>query len=587
MLAPNPAQWYLIRMSTASFGSTFGSHSESLGNLLGNNTRDRYIVPPFQRGYEWKEAHIKAFWKDVLKFQKEVDNHLSSGKYFLGPIVIRKREKDVIDLLDGQQRLATVTIFFSVLRDIATSIGTNDSIDFAKSTQTDLIAKEGGGFALELGETDRDYFRNAIQVFPRASFPRAKVRTNRQIEAAYRFFEEKIKQQIVGSTPEATLTVLRSYRQTLRSDFVLAWISVSSERDAFRIFETLNDRGLRLSPSDLLLNFLMTEATPQERVEIRSFWTDMIERMGRRDIARFLRHMWVSKYGDLKDIDLFSALKNHIEDKRIKGVDFARSSAEDCEDYVALVTYGDGLGNAKKHVRSILAELDAQAALPLLLAGFQKLDNENFVKLSELILVFIVRYSILVGSDSSGVEDVLFSLARDLRNQTNSPVPDLRQCMLSIKASLISKSPSDEVIKAKIPDLILGSEAAYVITKLADHMQASTREVAVTDESNLEHVFPKNPNENEWGGKANHEKLEPFLEHIGNLTIFGKRLNRVAANKEYSEKRLHYQSKSKIAMTLQLANDYEIWNETSIKHRAQKLTPLILEIWNFNNSTRV
>src|SRR5690606_8366289 len=135
-----------------------------------------------------------------------------------------------------------------------------------------------------------------------------KTKSHRSIQKAHTYFKSLLEGLVSGKSPEQARAELREIVQIIQSDLVLACIPVDSERDAFQIFETLNDRGLRLSVPDLLLNYLMRVAEPEvDREKIRALWNDMLEGMGRRDINKFLRHMWVSKYGDLKNQDLFSA----------------------------------------------------------------------------------------------------------------------------------------------------------------------------------------------------------------------------------------------------------------------------------------
>src|SRR5687767_3812282 len=114
-------------------GSTFDSRLAFVGNLLSTNTRERIIVPEFQRGYEWEEKHVRAFWADIMSFLSERGNTGAPSKYFLGPIVVFD-QKDPIELLDGQQRLATITMLLSVIRDAATAIPGKIAEDFAKDT---------------------------------------------------------------------------------------------------------------------------------------------------------------------------------------------------------------------------------------------------------------------------------------------------------------------------------------------------------------------------------------------------------------------------------------------------------------------
>jgi uncharacterized protein with ParB-like and HNH nuclease domain len=138
----------------------FDSHPQNFGTLLGKFTQP-VIVPPFQRGYSWEKSHVSTFCDDILGFKQDAK---VGEQYFLGPIVIITENTET-HVLDGQQRLATATIFFSVLRDIARTFGTTQGNDFARDVQRDLIEKEDE-FSLQLGETDELYFRKTIQSDP-------------------------------------------------------------------------------------------------------------------------------------------------------------------------------------------------------------------------------------------------------------------------------------------------------------------------------------------------------------------------------------------------------------------------------------
>ena len=455
---------FILNIMDSMSTSAFNSSSKTVGELLGSVSRDRVEVPEFQRGYEWSKKHVTAFWEDLQQFEKERGTANGPKKYFLGPIVVLQGSNEIIQLLDGQQRLATATILLSVLRDVAKTTGVKDGDDFARDTQNQFIAKEGGEYALKLGATDKTFFRDFIQSETPAT-NKPILRTHRNISAARALLLEKVKGKTTGAAAAAQLTILRSLRQILVSDLVLACIPVESERDAFRIFETLNDRGLRLATPDLLLNYLMRQAKPQkDQKPVREYWTDMIERMGKRDINRFLRHMWVSNYGDLKAQDLFSELKAHIEKNSISSLDFARTCKDECEYYVQLVSLeAEHLEKSAGYVKSILTGVDAQASLPVLLSAYQKLPPDDFVKVCQWILVFIVRYSVIAGLDASGLETVLFSLARDIRLQMtvkDGKKPDPKVCMKHIKDTLVKNSPSDEQLKTAIPKLIFSPEEA-------------------------------------------------------------------------------------------------------------------------------
>src|SRR6266404_1709026 len=290
----------------------YNAQAKSMADLLSETHQGRVVVPEFQRGYSWGKKHVEAFWNDLHNFRNDSKVKGGPDKYFLGPIVVMPHleDKQVLFLLDGQQRLATATILLSVLRDAAHSLGVQDAEIFAQKLHGSFIEKEDYGYSLELGELDKTFFRETIQQYPPNAERKPRLWSHRNIQKARDIIKASINTLIAAKNPADASAELKDIRQTVRNDLRMASILVGEERDAFRIFETLNDRGLRLSVPDLLLNYLMGRAGDADiRKQIRSQWDDMVESMGKQDINRFIRHMWLSKYGDLKNIDLFTALK--------------------------------------------------------------------------------------------------------------------------------------------------------------------------------------------------------------------------------------------------------------------------------------
>lgn len=576
----------------------YESQAKTIGDLLSNNLRARIVVPRFQRGYSWERKHVSAFWHDISQFVAESAVSGGPSKYFLGPIVRMEQSSEVTSLLDGQQRLATATILLAVVREKARNLATQDAVDFARDVQREMITKGAAGYALELSETDRLYFEETVQNDPPIK-KTAKLRSHRNIAAAKKVLTSSVSGAISSDDPVKQLAYLRNLFQVIRSDLVMASIPVQSERDAFKIFETLNDRGLRLSVPDLLLNHLMGSAgSDEERRQIRSYWNEMLEQMGRRDINRFLRHFWISQFGDLKSVDLFSALKKHIEDGSQSSLAFARDCAGECEAYAELLDADDQvLKLAAPYVRALTRQLDVQAAMPLLMSCFRLLPIADLVDVVRLVLVFVTRYSVISRLDSAGVETVLFALARDVRGLlskegggsagagTPSPAA-IKKCLAHIKDVLRRTGPTDDVVTSAMADLMLDKDdAKYLLSRIASYMQTSTKEVKI-DEANLEHVFPRNAKDADWGGKANVEKLEQYTWHVGNLTMLGERINREAGNKSFAVKRVHYAAKSELQMAQQVGK-YTKWGVREIENRAKTLAPFAVKIWNFDNPSRV
>jgi hypothetical protein len=577
----------------------FHSSPENIGGMIGPTRREKIIVPAFQRGYAWKDKNVQAFWTDLLRFHRSSKKKGGPDAYFLGPIVtLWRREDKTILLLDGQQRLATATILLSVLRDIALEIkektGATTAHDFALLTQTQYIEKEGRGFALEMGETDAVYFRETIQeAIPNRKLP-AKLRTHKNILTAQRRLAEGVRTMLGDLSSTQAISDLKELRQTLISDLVMARIPVEAPRDAFRIFETLNDRGLRLSAPDLLLNYLMGAAPDADHDHIRRMWSEMVNRMGLSDITTFLRHMWVSRYGDLKEEDLFSALSAHIEGdeeqnrEKIESIDFARLCAEECENYVQLISIDESQLDPKAvpHVRSLMRDLHVQSALPLLLSSYLVLEPAHFVNVTKWLLVFVTRYSIIADLNSSGMESLLFGLAREVRAMGEKGVSS-NQIANQIKDTLKKNAPDTDATRKSAESLYFDSrgQAKYFMNRLARYMQSPTKETGPLD-VNIEHVYPQNPDPTEWGGKANQEIMNEYLWHIGNLTIYGRKANRKVENKEYHIKQPRFAT-SQVTMTNEIAKTYKTWDVDVIEKRARRLAKLVVEVWDFDNTSRV
>ena len=562
--------------------NAFTSRSRTVGELLSSNQPARIVVPTFQRGYSWETKHVKAFWNDT-------NDPNRAKKYFLGPIVVLNQSDTIIELLDGQQRLATATILFSVLRDVGRELGFVEANNFSAYVQRDFIIGEDGQRCLEMGEMDDSYFRECVQDDSAVKSNRKPaLRSQRYIKEARQLLLQSVKTAISTKDKFESLKYLKELRNTLRSDLVLACINVESDGDAFQIFETLNDRGLRLSVPDLLLNYLMRVAPESDRKQIRKVWNDMLTLMGRRDIGRFLRHLWVSRYGDLKKESLFTALKTHIKEESVTSVDFAQACAGECQTYIALLTASeDHLRSSAPYVRSLVQGIDAQSALPMLLSAHAKFSESDFADIVKWLLVLVTRWSILVGFDSSDLETELFSLGRSIRQVPDNDEKAKRVKLQEIKETLRKLSPSDEQIDASIESLILPTESAeYVVRKLSDWQQSKTKETSTGRESNLEHIYPQNPDEGTWGGEENQATLEQYTWHVGNLTMLGERLNRRAKNSEYDVKRVKYAA-SELAMAKAIAENYTRWDRSTIEHRAKTLAPLLKEVWSFDNPSRV
>ncbi len=537
------------------------------------------ILPRFQRGYSWEKSQVSTFWSDLVGFEKLYSANPVSASYFLGPIVTQESDTEIV-LLDGQQRLATATIFLAVLRNVARTLdqpGEHRGADFARDIQAELIEKEGksASYALRLGELDQEFFQKNIQEDSSKFGLKPTLRSHKNILSAYKYLYDSVTQLIHAKLSSDALDVLSSFKKCLVTGLTMVAIKVQAEEDAYRIFETLNDRGLRLSVPDLLLNLLMRRAADDaQRTLVRQKWNYMLGQMGRRDISRFLRHMWLSKYGDLKARGLFSEIKEYVESNAADSLDFAQTCSDECDDYISLIDLKNIPRPSIRDVSGVVKYLDISSALPLLLSGRRCLNESDFAKLANAVIGLSIRYSVVANLNPANLETAFYEAARVIRGKKSTGDSSSR-CLSAARKILAKLNPDDAIVEAKARELELTrSQAVWLLTALANSKQSKTKEIAV-DDANLEHVYPQNPDPSEW---PNRSTLEPLLWHLGNLTVLGTKLNRKAANKGFIRKRDSYYRTSEIKLTQDLVISTK-WEPSDVQKRAGTLAVLMTKVW--------
>ncbi|MFY0525861.1 DUF262 domain-containing protein [Archangium gephyra] len=550
----------------------FNSKPRNFGDLLGKHEEKTVVVPAYQRPFSWEKTHVAAFWSDFWDFH---DKRKPAERYFLGPVVIIEGKTE-INLLDGQQRVATATIMFSVIRDLARALG-SDGGDFARDVQRDVIEKnKKKHYSLDLSETDKPFFRKVIQDDPPSESAVAECKSHDLILKAKNYLKAEFTKKLEGFSAEESLEKLQGAYQTLANALTVVAISVESEDAAYQIFETLNDRGLRLSVPDLMLNFLMRSAGDAgERDSIRDSWSEMLEGLGkRRDPARFIRHYWLSMHGDVKSRKLFTEFKERFSKKEFKGgpVDFADRCAAEAGSYRAILEFDESkLGEAKELVEALISRLGAPAE-PLVLAGVRCLSKKQLRSLCETAVGLVVRYSAIADKDSARLETAMFAAARLLSDSNSGK--SVEKALNAAQDKLAEIYPSDEEVLARAHNVGLSrNEAHYIVSRIALQMQTKTKEIALGDLT-LEHIFPQNPSKNAW---PNADELRPLLWNIGNLTVLSKPINSSASNSSIDKKRTEY-AKSELLINKGLAADGK-WTAKSIVTRSHVLLEWVCKLW--------
>ncbi|RNJ49140.1 DUF262 domain-containing protein [Methylocystis hirsuta] len=248
-----------------------------LGELIAGK---RLSVPPNQRSYAWEPEHVEDLLRDlngaIQKDEKE--------DYFLGTIVlVRLDGEDVFQIADGQQRIATTTIILARARDILNNLDRPKragAIDNKFIQTTDMDTEEIVP-QLQLNDEDNQFFRNNVI---------GKLANSADFDAAATLATQPSNRRLLKAC-EVAMSFLHDILKTFpiedRADQILRWVkfienkasvvvvTVPDEVGAFRMFETLNDRGLKASQADILKNYLFSRASGARLREAQSLWSSM------------------------------------------------------------------------------------------------------------------------------------------------------------------------------------------------------------------------------------------------------------------------------------------------------------------------
>jgi len=547
----------------------FKSGSKSLESIL--NSECRYFVPQYQRSYCW-DTQVEQFWEDLLDSIKE-----ERPFYFFGQIALKRADNKMqSEIIDGQQRLATVTILISLIRERLQAISQKK----AQIIHSRYIAKEDirtleNESRLTLNKEDSKFFDKYIVSFDnhrnKETLYKMEMRiptSNRLIFNARAILKDKINAYASGDAEESILLDLCDY---LLKKFVVMETIVDDEADAFTIFETLNERGLDLTIADLLKNFLLSRAGNKLN-EVQRYWDNMVLLVSDSKISEFLRHFWLSSHGVVRQKMLFRKIKDHLKGKDV--FKFIEELSKEAEIYSNLKNPTPDVwtdSDVYDDLRS-LRVLNVTQCLPFLLSAYVALPLSKFKKVVRLAVVMSFRYSTICNKNARNLEDLYSDIALNIRSG--------KYKLAEIRKELTTLYPDDETFLQEFAKKSITTTrvARYILDELDQAMHSTGEERP--DKVSLEHVLPQSPEQN-WNAhmRMHHMEHKDLVNRLGNLTLLGPGFNKKVA-RELFPKKLPYYKKSTLPITKTLTN-YSDWREAQIDDRQKKLGLVAVSHWHF------
>jgi len=388
---------------------------ETLGLIVRN--RKGLRVPINQRSYAWKRSHVEDLFTDLNgAITKKAE------EYFLGSIVVVVPDKaDYIEVYDGQQRLATTMILIAAIRDFFCST-LKDKKEAEVITSESLISLQRKGKETPhfiLSSADRDFFVARILRDPnhpdrQKAVPDPKKESHELLEEAAQAAAEHVK-IITKSLPvDVQVTTLHTWLDYLEKSARVIWVEVQDQPTAYRIFETMNDRGLKLSAADLVKNYLYSLVPdPKQSDQITHRWQSMaavLESLGREDgdVVDYIRYLWITTHGHTRSADLFDKIKNEVNSEAT-ALSWSATLENRANDYAAILTPShEAWSTSHLEVRTdldTLRYLGISQVRPLLLAAFGKFDDKELTRLIKNAVNWSVR-CLVTGVPSGNLEGV-------------------------------------------------------------------------------------------------------------------------------------------------------------------------------------
>ncbi len=567
-------------------GITFNTANQTWRQLFGNGTT--YIVPKFQRDYSWTDDQWDDLWQDI---QAVMAPNGESGHY-MGYLVLQARDSKTFEVIDGQQRLTTLSLLavavIKALNDLAESgIDPDDNrkrMEQLRNVYTGyvdpvtLVARP----KLRLNRNNNSYFQDFI--LPLQRLPQRKLRSSEHLlRRAFEWLAQQIKTEFASRRDGS---MIAKFIDDLSDRLFFTVVTVTDELNAFRVFETLNSRGVRLSPTDLLKNYLFsvvaTNSAHETEIDgLERRWEAMVGRLGSESFPNFLRAHWNSRKKLVREADLFKTIRDQTRGRESVFA-LVRQMEEDVDLYAALPNPDDELWteDQRQYVRE-MKMFSVRQAWPMLLAARRVLpegrgaDSDSFTQLLRVCAVISFRYNVIGGMATNEQERLYNAVAQQITSGQLVNGADIIRAMASIY-------PPDDTFKAAFSEKLLKTTAArnaqiarYILFSIEKHLGGPDYDMH-SGEYTLEHVLPENPESN-WLDFPEADQ-EEAVYRIGNFTLLEDRLNKVAGNADFDLKRGWY-GRSQFIITKRVAQENQAWTFERIRTRQKWMASQAAAIW--------
>ena len=567
-----------IKMSATNFKTENNTYRKLIGNGL------TYRIPRFQRDYSWTDNEWEDLWMDILgTVQKN-----GEPAHYMGYLVLQSEDEKNFDVIDGQQRLTTLTLItLAVLKNLQQLVENKNDPE-RNQQRLEQIRQTYIGYLdpvtlisrtkLTLNRNNDHYFQTYL--VPLARLPQRGFRASEHgLRKAFEWFDKRVREHIkqIGGDEGVALA---SLIETMSDRLFFTVISVTDELNAYKVFETLNARGVRLSSTDLLKNYLFSvlhkdNEHEHEMKALEDRWESIVSRLGSESFPDFLRTHWNSRKTFVRQSELFKTIRSKAT-TRESVFELLRDMEADIDAYLALTNPEASQWSSDLRVYAQnLRMFSVRQPFALILAAYRHLNSNEFAVLLRSCVIISFRYNVIGSLPPNEQERIYHSVAQKLTRDDMNGVNQVLEAMKSIY-------PSDDIFKVAFADKVIRTTNSrnsrivrYILCKFEEHAGNQPFDFE-SDAFNIEHVLPQKP-ENGWECFTD-EEAEALVYRIGNMTLLTKNANKDLANGSYAIKRPVF-NQSGFYLTKKLADENADWTPERISARQKTLAKMATSVW--------
>ncbi|WP_121011090.1 DUF262 and DUF1524 domain-containing protein [Helicobacter pylori] len=546
--------------------------------LLGffeENQNNQFVIPIYQRLYSWKKEQCEQLWDDIIK----IGGNDKMNGHFIGSILYVRdgitHFNNPLLIIDGQQRLTTITLLLIALRNhLSDEVKILEKFSREKIESYLINSNKDGDkkFRLILSESDKDTLLFLID-----KNKRKPSKLSVKIVENFKFFEEQI-----NKNTDKLETIFKGLEKLM-----IVWIALEKGKDDPQlIFESMNSKGIELTQTDLIRNYIVMETEIEKQEDFyNQYWRAMEEDFKQNETLfnKFVRHYLTIKTGKIpNEKKVYEAFKDYQQKEGIEIEDLLKDLQKYCG-YFCQIAFKKEADKDLNKALSFLVDLEMDVIYPLLLELYSDysdgvLSKQDFIPIIALTESYLCRRAVC-GLGSNHLNKVFPSFTKNI---------DKKQYLKSIEnhfGLLTGKQrfPNDLEFKDSFItiDFYNLKKCKYFLERL-ELENFDTKEPVDTKECNIEHIMPQTLTE-EWkrdlgeNFEAIHEK---YRHTIGNLTLTG--YNQEYSNKSFQEKRDMEKGFKQSPLRLnQSLRDLESFGEKKIEKRANDLADWALKIWTY------